>query len=353
MSLANILVIEDNLEVRENICELLELSGYTAYAAENGKEGIQQALEHVPDLILCDVMMPILDGHGTLKVLRSNPKTQAIPFVFLTAKAEKEDFRSGMSLGADDYITKPFTDLELLHVVELRLSTQRRSSTASTPNAEAFFDPAHHFERALLQLVEQHPQRNYPARTHFFQEGETPQAIYYLHSGRANSYATNDFGKELSLSLYRPGDLMGLHALLGQYVYRSSACAMSDCKATAIPRDALETWLREDASLPFYLLRLMARRALNKNNLLLELAYSSTRKRVAEGLLRLYHYFGGDAPTFSITLKREALAHLMGTTKETVTRTLSDFKEEGLVALKGSTLTLLDIEALEEVPDWF
>lgn len=349
MSLASILVIEDNLEVRENICELLELSGYTVYAAENGKEGVQQALKELPDLILCDVMMPILDGHGTLKVLRSNPQTQTIPFIFLTAKAEKEDFRSGMNLGADDYITKPFTDLELLNTVELRLS--RRSSSANTPNAAAFFDPEQHFERALLKLVEAHPQRSYPARTHFFQEGEAPQGVFYLHSGRANSYAANDFGKELHLSLYRPGDLVGLHALLGQYPYRSSASAMTDCQATVVPREALEEWLRGDASLALHLLRLMARRMLNKNNLLLELAYSSTRKRVAEGLLRLYRYFGEGEANFSITLKREALAHLMGTTKETVTRTLSDFKEEGLVALKGSTLTLLDIEGLEEVPD--
>lgn len=352
MNPASILVIEDNLEVRENICELLELSGYAVHAAEQGKQGIQLALEHLPDLILCDIMMPVLDGHGTLKVLRSNPKTQAIPFIFLTAKAEKEDFRAGMNLGADDYITKPFTDLELLNAVELRLSTTRRSSLG-TANAEAFFDPIHHFQTALKDLVAQHEhaKRSYLAHEHFFQEGEVPQAVFYLEKGRANSYATNDFGKELSLSLYRAGDLIGLHALLGGYAYRSSAWAMEDCRVTVLPRNAFEGWLRSDANLGLELLRSLARRALQKNTLLLELAYSSTRKRVAEGLLRLYQAYGEGQEPFSITLKREALAHLVGTTKETVTRTLSDFKEEGLVALKGSTLTLLDIEGLEQIPD--
>lgn len=349
--MSSILVIEDNLEVRENICELLELSGYTTYEAEHGKIGVQLALEHQPDLILCDVMMPVLDGHGTLKVLRSNSKTATIPFVFLTAKAEKGDFRTGMNLGADDYITKPFTDLELLNAVELRLSSQRRQGLASASNAAAFFNPKGHFEEALATLLAAHPAREYRAYERFYVEGEQPKAIYYLREGRANSYATNDFGKELSLSLYRSGDLMGLHALLGDYAYRSSAWAMTDCTVISIPKTAWEAWLSDDPSLSLYLLRLLSRRALKKNMRLLELAYSSTRKRVAEGLLCLYHCFGEEAATFTIPIKREELAHLVGTTKETVTRTLSEFKEDKLLTVKGSILTLIDIEGLEQVPD--
>jgi len=114
-----ILVIEDNLEVRENLAEILELSNYIVDIAVNGKEGVQKALSNPPDLILCDVMMPNLDGYGVVKILDSKPITSDIPFVFLTAKAEKSDMRKGMNLGADDYITKPFDDVELLDAIEM------------------------------------------------------------------------------------------------------------------------------------------------------------------------------------------------------------------------------------------
>ncbi|MCL4168808.1 UNVERIFIED_CONTAM: hypothetical protein GTU68_003829, partial [Idotea baltica] len=117
----SILVIEDVTEVRENVCEILELSGYQVFAAENGSQGIEQANRELPDLIICDVMMPRIDGYGVLKILRANQATNHIPFIFLTARVEKEDFRKGMGLGADDYITKPFDDTELLEAIETRL----------------------------------------------------------------------------------------------------------------------------------------------------------------------------------------------------------------------------------------
>src|SRR6187431_1732578 len=116
-----ILLIEDNHKVRENIGEILELAGYTVLSAENGKVGVGITKQTIPDLIICDVMMPELDGYGVLHVLSKNPATAGIPFVFLTAKAEKDDVRKGMNLGADDYLTKPFDDIELLNAIEIRL----------------------------------------------------------------------------------------------------------------------------------------------------------------------------------------------------------------------------------------
>ena len=108
----NILLIEDNLEIRENTAEILELANYKVTTAENGKIGVQSALQQKPDLIVCDVMMPELDGYGVLHLVNKNPDLIGIPFIFLTAKAERTDFRKGMEMGADDYITKPFDDLE-------------------------------------------------------------------------------------------------------------------------------------------------------------------------------------------------------------------------------------------------
>ena len=112
-----ILLIEDNPDIRENTEELLELAGYDVITAENGKIGIKEAKENLPDLILCDIMMPVMDGYDVIYYLSIDSKTSCIPFIFLTAKSEKTDFRKGMELGADDYLTKPFEEVELIKAI--------------------------------------------------------------------------------------------------------------------------------------------------------------------------------------------------------------------------------------------
>ncbi|MDZ8090801.1 MAG: EAL domain-containing response regulator [Nostoc sp. DedQUE05] len=116
-----ILIIEDEEAVRENILDLLEAEDFETIAAANGRIGVNLAISEVPDLILCDMMMPEIDGYGVLTALRQEPSTATIPFIFLTAKSAKSDFRQGMDMGADDYITKPFTRAELLSAIMNRL----------------------------------------------------------------------------------------------------------------------------------------------------------------------------------------------------------------------------------------
>ncbi|MEH2081177.1 MAG: EAL domain-containing response regulator [Nostoc sp.] len=116
-----ILIIEDEEAVRENILDLLEAEDFQTIAAANGRIGVNLAISEVPDLILCDMMMPEIDGYGVLTALRQDPSTATIPFIFLTAKSAKSDFRQGMDMGADDYITKPFTRSELLSAIMNRL----------------------------------------------------------------------------------------------------------------------------------------------------------------------------------------------------------------------------------------
>ncbi|HEY9693868.1 MAG TPA: EAL domain-containing protein [Oculatellaceae cyanobacterium] len=136
-----ILIIEDEEPLRENILALLETDGFDVFGSENGRLGVQLALEILPDLILCDVMMPELDGYGVLTELRENPILAAVPFIFLTAKATKADLRQGMELGADDYLTKPFTRAELLRAITTRLkkqaSIQQAYNTKANPATEA------------------------------------------------------------------------------------------------------------------------------------------------------------------------------------------------------------------------
>jgi len=119
--MAKILVIEDQDSIRTNLLELLDAEGYSVMGAENGRVGVQLAREFLPDVIVCDIIMPELDGHGVLLELRQDPATSTIPFIFLTARADKSDLRQGMNLGADDYLTKPFTQRELLDAISVRL----------------------------------------------------------------------------------------------------------------------------------------------------------------------------------------------------------------------------------------
>jgi len=116
-----VLIIEDDVFIRENISEILELSGYRAITATNGNEGLFIALEQLPDLIICDIMMPYMDGYELKKHLSENEAAKNIPFIFLTAKTEIKEQHRGLSLGADDYITKPFEVKYLLKSVKDRL----------------------------------------------------------------------------------------------------------------------------------------------------------------------------------------------------------------------------------------
>ena len=128
-----ILVIEDEPEMRRNITTLLRFKGYKPVAAENGRVGVDTARRERPDLILCDVMMPELDGYGVLRVLQADPDLSFVPFIFLTAKGEKEDLRSGMNLGADDYLTKPVGNEDLVNAIETRLHRAAKHGANSSP----------------------------------------------------------------------------------------------------------------------------------------------------------------------------------------------------------------------------
>ncbi len=133
-----ILLIEDHTPLRENLREMLALEGYEVLAAENGCEGLQLATQHLPALILCDIMMPGLDGYAVLERLRADPTTKALPFIFLTAKGTPPDVRAGMNLGADDYLPKPVSRNDLLKAVRIRLERAKQQQQRFAPN---FDDP--------------------------------------------------------------------------------------------------------------------------------------------------------------------------------------------------------------------
>lgn len=128
-----VLIIEDEKHTRENLCTILEMEGYAALSASDGKTGLELAINERPDLILCDVTMPKLDGHGVLAALRDDSFGSTIPFIFLTARSDRPDVRAGMNLGADDYLTKPASAEEVLSAIETRLIRRQMVQQTSQP----------------------------------------------------------------------------------------------------------------------------------------------------------------------------------------------------------------------------
>ncbi|MBL9175220.1 MAG: response regulator transcription factor [Verrucomicrobiales bacterium] len=127
-----ILIIEDQAPMRRNLAQLLELEGYAVLSADNGLTGLDLARKERPDVILCDVMMPGLDGHGVIRALREDTATTQIPFIFLTARGDRTDVRTGMNFGADDYLTKPVVRDDLLAAIETRLARAAAVQAASS-----------------------------------------------------------------------------------------------------------------------------------------------------------------------------------------------------------------------------
>ncbi len=348
-----ILVIEDNYEVRENLCEILELSGYDIISAPNGVEGVKAATTGDPDLIICDVMMPELDGFGVLKILNKNPKTNGIPFIFLTAKAEKTDFRKGMGLGADDYITKPFDDTELLEAIEMRLQRSAKIKSAFDQSDEGlhrFINEAKAHEE-FQKLSENREVRKYQAKDFIYEEGQNARWLYFLVTGQVKCYHINEFGKELITNLYSEGEFFGYFPLIQETRYSDFAKAISDCEIRLIPKEDFSLLLFNNRDFGAQFIKMLANRAENAEQKLIELAYSSVRKKVANALITMADkQCSGQSENVEIKVVRDDLAAIAGTAKETLIRMLSEFKSDGLIEVDGTLIKILSIDQLDAIP---
>jgi CRP-like cAMP-binding protein/CheY-like chemotaxis protein len=345
-----ILLIEDNEDVRENIAEILTLAQYTVFTATNGKEGVELAVQKVPDLIICDIMMPVLDGHGVLHMLSKNDTTAGIPFIFLTARAERSDMRKGMELGADDYLTKPFDDLELLNAIEVRLKKNeilKKEFTKSLNGVNEFLNEARGIE-SLKQLSEEREIRHVQKKEEIFREGSYPKGVYFISKGKVKIFQKNSQGKELITSLLKEGDFFGFLSLMSDEPYHHSAVAMENTEIYMIPKDDFFALLYKNADVAKKFIELLSNNVKESEQHLLSLAYHSVRKRLAETLVNLSDkYKENNQQEFSMKVSREDLANLVGTAIETVIRTLSDFKEENFIAISGSNITILDYNKLK------
>ena len=330
--MTKILLVEDNFEIRENTSEILELANYQVTTAANGKEGFEKAILNPPDIIICDIMMPVLDGYGLLHLLKKNEDLKNIPFVFLTAKSERSDQRKGMEMGADDFITKPFTDVELMNAIESILTRLKsRAEQNSTIHLANFLDEVKGTE-SLENLTTLTHVNHYKKKQNIYKEGSQPHSLFYLETGKVRTYKINDAGKELTIGLYDSGDFFGYNALLEDTVYKQSAETLEECTISIIDRADFEILINNNKDVAHKFIKLLVNNITEKEDQLINLAYNSLRKRVADAIISLLRkYKKENQSEFMIHISREDLAHIAGTTTESLIRTLSDFKNEKLI----------------------
>jgi DNA-binding response OmpR family regulator len=346
-----ILIIEDNPEVRENTKEILELAGYEVLTAPNGKLGVENAQKEKPDLIICDIMMPELDGYGVLHILNKKPETAGLPFIFLTAKTEKTDIRKGMNLGADDYLTKPFDDTDLLNAIEARLrkSSMQQKFYENTPEGLDNFIQDAKKVLNLKDLCKEKKIKSIKKKTEVFAEGDTPLNIFFIKSGSVKVFKSNSDGKELITTIYHANDFFGFEPILEGNVYLESAVTMQDSEVITIPKYDFTMLLQSHPDVSAGFISLLCKKVAEKEKQLLTLAYNSVRQRTAEALLKVQEL---KDPGENIQISREDLAKMVGTASESVIRVLSDFKDEDLIEIEAGKIKIIQPARLEKVVRW-
>jgi DNA-binding response OmpR family regulator len=346
-----ILIIEDNLEIRENTEEILSLAGYQVLSAENGKVGVDLATKESPDLIVCDIMMPELDGYGVLHILSKKEGTAGIPFIFVTAKTEKSDIRKGMELGADDYLTKPFDDTELLNAIETRLRKHEirvKDYQPTSAGLEAFIADAQKVI-GLKDLGKDRKVKQLKKKAEVFSEGDAPLSVFLVQSGEIKSFKSHPDGKELITNLYKKNDFFGFEPILENTDYQESAVAMQDSEVMVVPKKDFLTLLYSHNDISAGFISLLCKKVAEKEKQLLNLAYSSVRQRTAEALLKTSQM---KDEKDKISISRDDLAKIVGTAPESVIRVLSEFKDEGLIVIEAGKIKILQPAKLEKVVRW-
>jgi len=344
-----ILVIEDNQQLLENTAELLSLSEYKVFTATNGMEGLKKAVEVQPDLILCDIMMPEVDGYGVLHVLQTNSNLQNVPFIFMTAKTEINDMRKGMSLGADDYIIKPFAASDLLTSVEGRLRKAELCKKKNGRNVLPVDNCPEPFsgEKALQQFVSGRDADVYKKKQRIYTEGNHAIRLYYVQKGRIKVFKINELGKEFIFQIADEGEFFGYTPLIEHSVYHESAEALEDSKLIGIPGSEFEELIRDNPLVLRKFMNLLADDLAEKEEQLLQVAYNSLRKKVANALLVVHQKYKSESLNGGINFSRENMAAIAGAATESVIRTLAEFKVEKLIDIHEGKIRILDLQKLK------
>ncbi|WP_435412718.1 response regulator [Psychroserpens mesophilus] len=350
--MTTILLIEDDTVLRENTAELLMLSNYSVITASNGKIGVKMAKKHLPDIIVCDIMMPELDGYGVLQSLSQNESTKYIPFIFLSAKTEHKDVRKGMNLGADDYITKPFNESELINAIESRLAKalilkdfrehsnheikENNTSEIRTLNElKNFFDDngtAFNFEKDTI----------------IYREGDHSNYIYLVCKGAVKCHQIDEQGKELVTALYKEDDLFGYSSFINNQPHKDTATSIENTEIVGVSTQEFYEILNENPKLALEIIQMLSDDILGIKSQLLEMAYASVNKKTATTILKFAEKINRK-PEDPINISRSDLASVAGIATETLIRTLTNFKKQGIIKADGRNIKVMDLEKLKRI----
>jgi len=342
-----ILIIEDDTALRENTAELLALANYEVITAANGRVGVFLAKKEQPDLIVCDIMMPEVDGYEVLEKLGLDDTTNKIPFIFLSAKTEHKAIRRGMDLGADDYLIKPFEEEELLNAIASRIAKAAILKTQSGAGVQ------HGYEEDVFRNLDALKKFfNDKGEVYRFKKGETMYRegsrsfrIYLVLSGIIKTYKVDKNGKELITALHKAGDFLGSTSIIDNAAYEENAQALEDVNVVGVLKTVLEEILEHNKGLSIEFIELLTTNVTTIKKRLLQMAYSSVRQKTAQTILQFAHILNKDAKE-NICIARNDLAAVAGIATESLIRTLSCFKKEGLIEIEGRNIRILNINGL-------
>lgn len=344
-----VLLIEDDDQLRENIAELLDLYNYKVYTTSEGSKGVELAHEVHPDVIVCDIMMPGMDGYQVLEILSHGRDTMKIPFIYMSAKSERSDVRRGMDLGADDYIPKPFEEKELISAIENRIARveilkkkeEEDGILTEVPNIESL-------ENLKIWFRDHGKILEFRTKEYVYKEGNHSNYVYLIDKGMVKTITMDESGHELINKVFRPDDFFGYTDLMETSLYRESAITIQPARLFAVNKELMSNILIKNHHLTLEIIDLLSSDIMSYKDRLLQMAYGSVRKKAAASILQFLDQLESN-PNEGIYISRSDLASVAGIAPESFIRALTEFKNEGLISSRGRNIKVLDVEGLKNI----
>jgi DNA-binding response OmpR family regulator len=345
-----VLLIEDDLTLLANTKELLELYDYKVWYAENGEIGVNLALQTNPDIIICDIMMPVLDGYGVFEKLSKNKTTRNIPFIFLSCKTKISDVQKVMNLGADDYVKKPFKIQDLISTIERKLvkytnfnhNTLKKLYPVSEPLKINSLDQLREFFKKAGEFEE------FDKHEVIFRERKNADSIYFVETGLLKTHRMDEFGKELITGIYKKEEFLGFYSFKKLSSYPETASALENGSLYRLSTKRFQEILSGSHQLTLELAQLQSENLSVLRSHLLEMAYGSVLKKTTNTILK---FVDGTQNNLleAIKISRSDLASIAGISTESLIRSLSLLKKEKLIDIEGRNIKILNLQELYHI----
>ncbi|EPR73790.1 Two-component response regulator [Winogradskyella psychrotolerans RS-3] len=345
-----ILLIKYDKALLESTSELLELEGYNVITATNGEYGVEKAKEIIPDVILCDLMMPEIDGYDVLEMLSNHHTANYIPFVFLSNSSSLKEVHKRMDFDTDDYVTKPFTNENLITTIEKRLEKStlltrvlEKENGSNKTAAESEINNLNDLKNFFDNNGEL---TNYKEGQAIYSNGDHSNNVYLIIKGVVKCFRVDEKGKLFTTALYKPDEFLGFASFKKNTIYHECASALNDVQLAGISKKELNKILNEDNNISMELMEMLNQDLEIIKEQLLRMAYGSVRRKTAQSLL----YFAealNKKPKENMQILRTDIANVAGIATETLIRTLSVFKEAGYIEVDKQYIRIIDQDKLQ------